>query len=345
MGKRVCLDGAQRELVARHLGLVRLHLRTRVFLPRAATRDRESEDLYREGCLGLMRAAMTYDASRHGEFEPYALARIRGAVHEAIYERFATVRVPLRTIARHRAATRRAGRTDGPGGASDGWVRCSDLGEDVGRICDVESKGAISIGTHGAGPQERDPDTVGCHLRAKLRIALAIAVDRMAGRCRRPGTRPVLEAIAAERLAIPDAQERTALRAISRRFGVSVGRMVAWQRGLEREARGWLAGDREFVMLREAAARSEEGGECVLDASLARELACARAGAFAQGLAGRNADQRAVVLGLVLRHIGKDASQEALRLFGGLPCERQREILAAMGVRTAPSGAEEGPAG
>jgi len=167
----------------------------------------------------------------------------------------------------------------------------------------------------------------------------------MAGRCRRPGTRPVLEAIAAERLAIPDAQGRTALRAISRRFGVSVGRAVAWQRGLEQEARGWLAGDREFVMLREAAARSEEGGECVVDAGLVRELACARAGAFAQGLAGRDADQQAVVLGMVLRHVGKDASQEAIRLFGGLPCERQREILAAMSAGPAPSGREEGAAG
>ncbi|MGB9625430.1 MAG: sigma-70 family RNA polymerase sigma factor, partial [Phycisphaerae bacterium] len=269
-GKRVCLDGAQRELVSRHLGLVRLHLRTRVFLPKTATRDREAEDLYQEGCLGLMRAAMTYDASRHGEFEPYALARIRGAVHEAIYERFATVRVPLRTIARQRAAARRAGRTSVRGSTPEGWVRCSDLGEDVRRVCDVEGGKAIGIGGNGDAPGEDDSDTVGCHLRGKLRIALAVAVDRMAGRCRRPGTRAVLEAIAAERLAIPDAQGRTALRAISRRFGVSVGRAVAWQRGLEREARQWLAGDREFELLRGAAAHRGEGGDWALDAGLER---------------------------------------------------------------------------
>ena len=52
------LSADQQALVARNLGLVGLHLRNRVPTPRQPMRQREYEDLFQEGCLALIRAAI-----------------------------------------------------------------------------------------------------------------------------------------------------------------------------------------------------------------------------------------------------------------------------------------------
>jgi RNA polymerase sigma factor (sigma-70 family) len=321
------MSSVQRELVRQHLWLVRLHLKRRVHLPRRATRSCEAEDLYQEGCLGLIRAAMSYDASRDGAFEPYALARIRGAVHKAIHERFATVRVPIGAIERRKAAAKRAaggGADESPAAPwgrrvekwLDGLESRSARGDDV---IDASRDGDASGG-----------ETIAQHLRAKHRIALAVAVERVAGRCRHPGVRPVLEAIAAERLAIPCERERTALRAIGRRFGVSIGRAVEWQRGVEREARIVLGEDDEFVLLKRRSGESRDGVDRRVDADLATELARVRARTFERAVSRRDPVGRALALVSLLSRAGKDPLREAGTLFAGLPDDAQRELVAAL---------------
>lgn len=324
------LSGAQRELVAQHVGLVRLHLRRRVHLPQTATQGREAEDLYQEGCLGLMRAAITYDALRHGAFEPYALARIRRAVHDAIYEGFATVRVPVRTIARRKAAARRAQVTGNVDSRSAPWARREDLAA-VTSIRRGNRCSASPADLHeGAVGSDADVETVGQHLRAKHRIALAAAVDRVARQCRRRGVRPVLEAIATERLAIPSEDAQTALRAIGRRFNVSIGRTEAWQRGIEREVRDVLAADAEFAVLKRASLESEGGGDCTLDADLVAELTQARCHDLRCALAARDPLGRAQALLTLLGRAGKEPSEQAAAIFASLSCAVQREVLAAI---------------
>ena len=54
------LTEEQRQLVTRHIGLVGVHLRTRVPTPYQPTRDREREDLFQEGCIALVKAARRY---------------------------------------------------------------------------------------------------------------------------------------------------------------------------------------------------------------------------------------------------------------------------------------------
>ena len=90
------LTPEQQSLVSANIGLVGVHLRNRVPTPRQPTRQREYEDLFQEGCVALARAASSYDASQHGSFAAYALPRIRGAIHAALYEYFTTIRVPTR---------------------------------------------------------------------------------------------------------------------------------------------------------------------------------------------------------------------------------------------------------
>ncbi len=86
----------QRGLVADNVGLVRVHLRRYVRPFGGPQRDREWEDLFQEGCLGLIRAATTYSASRGIPFAAYALPRIHNAVSRALHERFATVKIPVK---------------------------------------------------------------------------------------------------------------------------------------------------------------------------------------------------------------------------------------------------------
>ena len=69
------LTDEQRVRVEKNMGLVHVHLSRLVDLRAAATRDREVEDLFQEGMLGLVRAAMTFDPELHGHFVPFALHR------------------------------------------------------------------------------------------------------------------------------------------------------------------------------------------------------------------------------------------------------------------------------
>lgn len=330
------LSDLQRDLVARHLRLVRLHLRRRVHLRHRATRNRETADLYQEGCLGLIQAAVRYDAYRDGPFVPYALARIRAAIHKAIYERFATVRVPISTIERRKAARRRAGAGNGGDPSTGLWsqrVESATLNseEPAGQM--PEGANGLRGGKSAGGvPAE----TIGQHLRAIHRVALAVAVHRVARRCRRPDVRPVLDAIVAERLAIPCEDGRTGMREIGRRFGVSTGRTTAWQREIEREAAAILGADEEVAVLTRAAAESGVGGSRVPDRGLMAELALARRGRLQRALEGRDRAGRALVLVLLLQRTGRVLAEEAEAIFAGLPCDVQREVLTVVSESSGP---------
>lgn len=61
----------------------------------------DREDMYQEGCIGLMEAAQTYDSDK-GKFSPWAVLRIRGHIVDAI----------RRERGRHESNPRRAGRRE-----------------------------------------------------------------------------------------------------------------------------------------------------------------------------------------------------------------------------------------
>lgn len=313
------LDCARRALVERHLKLVRLHLARRVSLPRQARRSREAEDLFQEGCVGLIRAAMKHDPRRHGPFEPFALARIRGAVHRAIYEKFATVHVPVG------AAKRDGGLPGDPGVGGARPMRRIDL--DLSS-CPAGCRGRRDDEGDDAAPADAS-DAVGRHLRDKHRIALAVAVDRVEAQCRRRDVRPVLRALAEERLAILHEDGRTPLREIARRFGASTGRVTAWQRALDSEVRKMLASDPEFGVLREVH-RSCLAGEAVREEALEKALTAARSRAMRQAFIGCDEDGQARLMLMVMRRGKADPAAEVAEIFGRLEECVQREILAEL---------------
>lgn len=311
------LTCAQRELVAQNLKLVRVHLRRRVVrMPQAARRG-EAADLFQEGCLGLIRAAARYDPGRHGPFAPYALARIRSAIHAALCERFATIRVPVGTMDRRKAAARREGRDS---------HACPIALRVVGLPLTASRRRELAAPPDPATTGDPDvAEAVAWHLREKLRIALATACRRVAIECRRPAIRPVLEAVCNERVGIPSEAGQASLRDIGRRFGIASGRMVAWQRAIERHARAVLEADAEFRQLRSF---HDTTGRAESVAELESTLAGARALAMQTLLDGADQAHRAQLVFEILTRSGSDPLGMAVEGFRSLPADQQRELLA-----------------
>ncbi|MBN1490513.1 MAG: sigma-70 family RNA polymerase sigma factor [Phycisphaerae bacterium] len=325
------LTGAQRALVARHLGLVRLHLRRRIS---PATRTREADDLFQEGCLGLIRAARRYDARAHGAFAPYALARIRGSVHRALADRSTAIRVPVREQIRRRAVVRGPNdpvkvplpRVVALRGGSDGPLRSRRREGPEAMVADAAESGFGS--------------TIGQQLREKHALALDAALEHAARRCRRPDARVVLELIVRERLAIPCEHERTPLRAIGRRFGVSIGRVMAWQRAIKRIARGILAADDEFVRLRQATRGLSPGVDGTVSAELAADLVGRRREMFRRAFTASDRAGRGLLALAVLGSDRSDGLEQASRLFARRSQAVQRRILARLSGAAPPSDAQ-----
>ena len=318
------MNSVQRERVRRYLDLVGLHLRRRVYLPSSPTRTRETEDLFQEGCLGLIRAAVSYDPDCDGEFAPYALARIRASVHKAIYEHFATVRVPIGTLHRRKHAMRSQEQASEPGRQDPYVMRCVAIQMDMDEFADRRKRASVLPDLPST---EACTDSIGQHLRDKLSIVLEEAIRRTSRRCRRSGALDILQVLASERLAIPDEQRRTPLRAIARRFSVSLGRVVNWQRNLERVARSILCDDEEFKLLDEAWKSCHPDREQPIEPLLARELDASRRRSLRRaGEAGGGRGEKVLVA--VLRKAGPCPIDLAEQLFAALGTAAQRQVLA-----------------
>lgn len=92
--ERVPLTDEQQRLVRENIGLVSVHLRRYVGNLAFPRRDREWDDLFQEGCLGLIQAAVAFRQERGIPFAAFALARIHNAVSRALHCKFSTVHVP-----------------------------------------------------------------------------------------------------------------------------------------------------------------------------------------------------------------------------------------------------------
>lgn len=79
--RRLCAQRAQ--LVQDYMPLVGAHIKRRVKCQRDGSR-RNRDDLFQEGCLGLIRAALRFDPAAGISFAAFARPRIRGAVNRAL---------------------------------------------------------------------------------------------------------------------------------------------------------------------------------------------------------------------------------------------------------------------
>lgn len=249
------LTVAQRRLVEDNLGLVHLHLRNRVPTPPQPTRQREYDDLFQEGCMALIRAAMSYDPQCDGPFAAYALPRIRGAVHTVVHEYFATVRVPVATLkaARHES---------GEGSAAAGGV-CPVVELSTDLVRDLSAQPAA------AGEGETIRHVLRQRYERAIRLAL-VELSRRTWRHRNPLA--IMKRVASERLLISSGDRQTPLRQIAREAGVSSGRACDYERILIEAVRRCFAMDVQVHELLALARADAAGQDAIVDGSLRAKL-------------------------------------------------------------------------
>jgi len=259
------LTPEQKSLVAANVGLVGVHLRNRVPTPRQPTRQREYEDLFQEGCVALIRAASTYNANRHGPFAAYALPRIRGAIHAALHEYFATIRVPTRVC-------KRAKRD--PGDANENHPALNGV-QELTREVARHLPAAIPVGAGG--------ETIRHAIRRRYERAVGLALAELQTRSwRQRDPVPIMRRLAAERLLISGEDERTALRQIARESGISSGRVSAYERQLADAVRKHFEADPQLPLLTAFACEDAQSYSGVVDDQRRRLLSQAELDAFAE---------------------------------------------------------------
>ena len=242
------LTKPQRELVDKNLGLVAVHIRRNVRNVDSGRSDRQYDDLFQEGCCGLIQAARTYDPDKGIPFAAYALWRIHTAVSGALYESQSAIRTP-----------RRRGRKDADPHRRDEAPKVFALDSDP-----------RDTRHH---PYAEGGETLGDRLRSKIEAAVALAARR-AGRRRapRPDRRELMDVLIRERLLVAEPDARTALREIARRTGSSYTRVLQCERRMLQGVRQILSGDLEFRRIVELVRRAPRGADAPVDDDVRGEL-------------------------------------------------------------------------
>ncbi len=297
------LSTRQAQLVEKHLGLVRTHLRRHTRWPNEPKSDRELDDLYQEGCLGLIHAAQRYDPRCDIPFAAYALRRIHHAVSQALYEGFTIMRVPMRTQIRQRK--------------------------------DVDPHAIRSPAIHRLedDPQSREPDpktdpsggmTIAVRLREKYESAVRRARQAASKRPGRRGDRRwLVDRVIESRLLVPDEQHKTPLRQIARDTSSSYARVAGCEKQLREEIGKMLGRDPEYQRLTQRARRSAEGLEARLADCPGDDYLLVR---FGDAITGLSLTETAGLLWQVVEMTGGDPRVLLTRLFARLSSERKASL-------------------
>jgi len=252
----------QRQLVRENIGLVGVHIRRNLHNLAVPRRDREREDLFQEGCLGLMQAAVTYRHESGIAFAAYALPRIHNAVSQALLRKFCTVYVPPTRRSPRDPANATADTMHQPPRPN---VRSLDIGA-VGALVDHRRH----------RPETENSETIGERLRSKYERAAQTSTRRIAGKTSTRGDRDeLLRILMEERLLVPDEESRAALRSIARQTESSYARVAQCEQLLKDSIRHILSSDPEFHELRRRARSHHHGTEKPIDGDMELDLASA----------------------------------------------------------------------
>ena len=237
------LTPAQKQLVEQNLGLVMIHLKRYVPGLEQPACDREWDDLFQEGCLGLAQAARRFDRERGIPFPAFALPRIHNAVATALRRRFAPApgrRVPQDVLPKDTAA------------------------------CQVAN---APIRDWNDGETETS-DTVGQRLRRKYERAVRVAANEAASRISIRGDRSELvRQVVHRRFLIPEREQRAPIREIARTTQSSYGRVSDCCRTITTFVRKQLRRDPEFNVLERIRRQSPLGNHQPLTPEHEAELA------------------------------------------------------------------------
>jgi len=291
-GEQPRLTERQKKLVRDNMGLVAVHLKRHVANLAVPQRDREYDDLFQEGCLGLMRSAARWDPAGGIPFAAYALPRIHNAISMALRCKFATIYVPPR-----RADRRRAGDTAAhPGDRDRPRTRT---------ISDVQWK-TLADAPVVPAPNDRS-ETVGDRIREKYEQTVRRAAFRLKQQRSARGDRDeLMRLIVHERLLVPNAESQRSLRQIARDTASSYARVAQCAARLTGAIQRMLEHDPEFTELLAWARRHPDGFAARVDDDIERAVARVAADECVRRFEHGCETERASVLYAVARHAHAD---------------------------------------
>ncbi len=304
------LSDNQRQKVRENIGLVRVHLRRHACTAAGApTRDREWDDLFQEGCLGLIEAARSFPADGRIPFAAYALPRIHTAVSRALRGAFATVRQPL--YPRQRPDT---DRHPPPAATTTLEFDPRDRRPDP-RHAPLRTPGV---------------DSVGQRLRARYeRTVRKVAVRMQHARPARPDRALVVHRVVEERLLVPEPAARVSLRRLARETRSSYARIAQCEKRLLALVRAELVDDAETLRLRAEADGNPQGMDTPIDRALDDELEQLRIDRFVASFDGAPPKRQAALLLDSMKAAGTCVQTVARQLAASLPPQRRAKLLAS----------------
>ena len=310
------LSDAQRKLVSENIGLVAVHLRRHVANLAEPRRDREWDDLFQEGCLGLAAAAERFRPERGIPFAAFALPRIHNAVSKALQRRFTIVYVPPRRNRNSDDQTSGNGSGNGPTPVP----KVVELSEDVER-------GLTSRDRCGTG-SESSPDTVGQRLRDKYERAVGGAAEVLSSQPSTRGDRAELvRCLVRERLLVPQPEEKRAMRQIARDTRSSYARVAQCEKQLTTLVGQILEADPEYHVLRDISHMESEGCDYPVDNHVEAQLRSAGTAEFLHRYRGADSRTRAQLLHRVLKLAQARTERILLGFFAQLSNRTRARIL------------------
>ncbi|MBI4719176.1 MAG: sigma-70 family RNA polymerase sigma factor [Planctomycetes bacterium] len=256
------LSAEQARRVRENLGLVGVHLRRHARLWRGGRRGADWDDLFQEGCLGLLEAAARFDPEAGIPFAAYALPRIRRAVSQALRTGFGSRRRP------------RSRPGQSPGTGAQGAASMIAEGPNLVPLTEELQR---TLAAAAERPEAHGAETVGERVRHLFEQAVRAAGEHLAGRATcREDRRRLLDLLIHERLLLPQEEARRPLRQIARDTGSSYARVAQCETQLVARVRELLEADPEFCELVRRLRTRPAGGDRPIDAELERHL-CATA--------------------------------------------------------------------
>ncbi len=321
--KVVRLTDQQRELVSQNLGLIAVHLRRNVANLSEPRRDREWEDLFQEGCVGLANAAIRYDADSGIPFAAYAFPRIHNAVSRALQRKFSTVYVPPRRAPSNRNA---------PGHRSDPTKPTESL-----RPCVVELDDRIMAAMQARSQYDDsvvDGETIGDRIRERIDAAVVTAKRGVGNNRAGRGDRlELVELLLRERILLPDEENKRALRQIARDTNSSYARVAQCEKQLLSAMHEVLSGDPELRVLTRKMRQHPDGPHQAMDDNTQREIADECAGELADRYESGDGVLRAKMLHRLIEQTESDLAGLVANSMAKLDPSKQRRLLGEFGSR------------
>lgn len=304
----------QRRLVEDNMGLVAVHLRRHVRDLQSPSRDREWEDLFQEGCLGLIQAATRHRPESGIPFAAFAFPRIHNAVSRALQTKFATIYVPPK---------RSQPREDCQGAHERGRTTHAP------KVCSLTDEliGRLSAGCR-ATTGEPIGETVGQRLRAKYERAVGLACAALSSKASTRGDRDALiRILREERFLVPDEESRRALRQIARDTNSSYARVAQCDKRLGDAIRDTLEVDPEFHELRKCVRTNTLGSNLPIDQQVETRLLDASTEEFVRRFRSGSTAKRASVLHRILETSNDDLEVVVRSRFRRLPSGLREQLL------------------